>query len=84
MSGTQSVKSTQISIDRRRNDRRVTSVNYGASATLITQVIVEHQRTINTPRIIRQPRNNAIDAYRAGGMVTVKRAPAGLTHRQII
>lgn len=84
MSGSESVKTTQISKDRRRNDRRVTNINYGASSSLITQVIVERQRTMGLPQIIRQPRNNAVDAYRSGGTIAVKRAPAGLTHQQTV
>lgn len=76
------VKTAQISRDRRRNDRRVTNANYGASASLITQVIIERQRSLGKPRLVRKPLNCAVDAYRSGGTVAIKRAPAGLSHRQ--
>lgn len=63
--------------------RRASQSHYNLSATFITQIMIEHQRTAGQPQLIRPPRNSAVDAYRAGTKITHKRMPAGFSLAEV-
>jgi hypothetical protein len=62
-------------IERRRPDNR-----FAYPAPFVTQVMSEHAANGDAPKLVRPPRNNAVEAYRAGARISLRRAPAGLGH----
>lgn len=56
---------------------------YGLPATFVTQVMIERQRSAGQPQYFRPARNEAVEAYRRGGKVTVRHLPVGYGHAEV-
>lgn len=67
-------------IERRRRPR-IAYRDFPAS--FVTQVMTERDRNAGQPTYINPPRNAAVEAYRSGARVAVKRLPAGASHAEI-
>lgn len=51
-------------------------------AGFVTQIVSTRALAAGEPAYILPPRNPAVEAYRSGARITVRRAPAGISHTE--
>ena len=66
----------------RRRQPRIPYRDYPAG--FVTQIVNTRALMAGEPSYILPPRNPAVEAYRSGAKVTVRRAPAGIAHAQSV
>ncbi len=71
-------------IERRKADRRTIMNNHSFPASLMTQIIVDHQLLIDEPSFSRQPQNGSINSYQKTANIRINRMPAGFGQDQIV
>lgn len=65
---------------RRTGDRRRQTFDYPSA--FVAQVLTTHDRA--QPLEFKPMRNSAVEAYNAGGSISVRRAPAGMAHTRSV